>query len=288
MKRISILLAAIVVAVVIMACGVSINLPVDNIRTGPSKTDQIYVEVPEESPANVELVFGAGELQIGPGADTALIEGQAQYNVPDFKPEVELEGNEVKVSTGDLEISGIPNIRFDDIENNWEIKLGDAPMDLKINAGAYEGNFDLGGLTLQSLEIRDGAADVNLDFSELNKTEMRSFRYSTGASSVALNNLANANFSLMTFRSGAGEYTLDFSGDLQRSANVIIESGISKIVIVVPEGTSAVVTFRGGLTDVDKDDEWVISGNTYEVTGSGPTLNIEVEMGAGNLELQVR
>lgn len=288
MKRYSIFIVILVLALVTMACGFTFNLPFDEINTGPTQTEEISIPIPEQSPAYVKLDFGAGELQLSPGATGALIEGQARYNVPDFKPEIRVEGNEVSLSTGDLEISGIPSINFDDVENEWDLKIADAPMDLEINAGAYQGVFDLGGLSLNSLEVSDGAADVRLEFSEPNQTEMRSFRYSTGASSVKISGLANANFSLMTFRSGAGDYSLDFSGVMQRDANVIIESGISQVTIIVPEGVSAVVTFRGGLTNVDVGGDWQRSGSTYELLGSGPQLLIEVEMGAGNLVLRTR
>lgn len=288
MKRYVLFLIAIVMAITILACGLSINLPIDTIRTGETRTEDITVPVPDETPAEVKIEFGAGELSINPGTDSSLIAGEAQYNVQDFKPEVSVEGGEVVVSTGNLKIDGIPNIRFDDIVNTWDLSLNTTPMDLTVNAGGYKGKFDLGGLTIQSLEISDGAAEVDLDFSAPNLTEMRRFRYSTGASSVDMHHLGNANFSLMTFRSGAGEYTLDFSGDLKQDASVIIESGISQITIIIPEGTPASVTFRGGLTDVDLSGDWQVSGNYYQVEGDGPKLNIEVEMGAGSLQLRVR
>jgi len=288
MKKYMILAAFVVLALVTMACGFTFNLPWDDISTGPTQTEEINIPVPEETPADVRLDFGAGELNLAPGAEGALIEGSATYNVADFKPEIQVDGNDVRLSTGDLEITGIPRIRFDDVENTWDLQLSDSPMDLEINAGAYQGDYDLGGLSINSLEINDGAADVRLEFSELNQIEMRSFRYSTGASAVKMSDLANANFSLMTFRGGAGDYTLDFDGDLQRDANVIVESGVSQVTIVVPEGTAAIVTIRGGLLNVDADSDWQISGSTYTLPGDGPKLIIEVEMGAGNLELRSR
>lgn len=287
-RRYSILGFFLVIALVTMACGFSINLPVDKIRTGPTQVDDINIAVPEVLPADVEIVFGAGDLEISSGAEDLLIGGEATYNVEDFKPEIEEDGSSVRLSTGELEISGIPNINVSDLVNEWDLHLGDAVMNLKINAGAYQAQYDLGGLSLESLDVSDGAADVRLEFSEINKTDMRSFRYSTGASTVKLSGLANANFGLMNFRSGAGDYTLDFSGELQRDSNVVIESGVSHIIIIVPEDTNAVVTFRGGLTNVDFDSGWDVSGNTYSLSGGGPRLVIEVEMGAGSLELRSR
>jgi hypothetical protein len=117
---------------------------------------------------------------------------------------------------------------------------------------------------------------------------MDTLRYDTGASRASLSGLANANFQEMDFRSGAGEYRLDFSGQLQQDADVSIKSGLSSIVIVVPEGTPANVRFEGGLTNVELNGAWRGSGSVYSLPGEGPELNITVEMGAGNLELRDR
>jgi hypothetical protein len=132
--------------------------------------------------------------------------------------------------------------------------------------------------------VTDGAADVRLNFSQPNPAEMTTFRYTTGASNVTLKGLANANFAALIFRSGAGNYTLDFSGALRRDATVTLESGVSKVRIVVPDGMSARVYFKGGLSNVTVSGGWKRSGDLYLLEGSGPTLTINVDMGAGSLE----
>jgi hypothetical protein len=115
---------------------------------------------------------------------------------------------------------------------------------------------------------------------------MDNLTYETGASSVTLTGLANANFSSMNFRSGAGNYTLDFTGELQRDASVEIRSGVSNVIIIVPEGTAARLSYEGALLNVDARDSWQASGGDYTLSGDGPTITIDVDMGAGNLELR--
>jgi hypothetical protein len=284
-KSKALMMALLVLALVTMACGIDINLPVRDVKTGPTETQDIRIPLPEGNDVvDVELAFGAGELRLEPGAADALIEGTATYNVPDFKPEITTGVNRVRIENGDLQINGIPNFR-DDIKNEWDFRLGEAPMNLNLSAGAYQGRMELGGLSLQRLSITDGASDVRVNFSAPNRVEMSELRYETGASNVELAGLANANFDAMTFRSGAGDYTLNFSGDLQHDAMVNIETGISEITIIVPEGISARVSIDGGLNDVDARDGWDGSGDRYTLEGSGPTLTISVKMGAGHLEL---
>jgi hypothetical protein len=184
-----------------------------------------------------------------------------------------------------LNVKGIPSFE-DSIKNEWEFKLNDRLLDLKIKAGAYVGKYDLGGLSLRNLEISDGASDVTLTFSEPNQVEMDTFQYYTGASDVNLKNLANANFSIMSFRCGAGTYTLDFNGELQRDATVSIESGIGSLYIIIPENVPAQVVVEGGMSNVDYEGEWEKEGSTYIQKGEGPALKIIIKIGAGSLELR--
>ncbi len=276
-----------VLALASLACGLTVNIPVDKITTGPTQTEEINVPAPQAEEIDLFLSFGAGEFDLDGGARDWLVSGTASYNVDDFKPEITVQGNQVRIESGDLAIEGLPRID-DSIVNEWDLELGDQLINLEINAGAYQGDFDLGGLSLKSLSISDGAADARLKFSRPNQVEMESLRYQTGASNVRLTGLANANFEAMVFRSGAGAYTLDFSGDLKRDAQVRIESGISQVTIIVPQGFSAQVNFEGGMTNVEAKGAWQISGSAYVLEGSGPTLTIDVEMGAGNLVLETR
>jgi hypothetical protein len=286
-KKLLIFLA--VVAVTTMSCGLTVDLPITTeIKTGATRTEELKVPDPGSSddPLNVSIAFGAGELSIEPGAEL-LIEGTATYNVSDFRPELESSDDRVELSSGNLEIEGFP--KFDDrIINEWELSLSDRPMDLKVFAGAYSGDFELGGLSLTSLRIADGAAEVHVNFDQLNQVVMENFRYETGASSVVLTNLGNANFRSMAFQGGAGSYELDFSGQLQDDANVRIQTGLSELTVVVPDELDVSVRIEGGLTNVNTSGGWGQSGGYYTNDGDGPALEIIIKIGAGNLSLYSR
>lgn len=283
MKRNPFLFILAVVLSVSMACSLKFDLPVDEITTGETVTEPIKVDLPAGT-AEISITFGAGELEISPGSVPGSIAGTAKYNVADLKPVIEIDEQEVSISTGNFEITGIPNID-EDIVNIWELEIGSSPVELKINAGAYKGNYDLGGLAITSLEVTDGASDVELAFSSPNQLEMETFRYVTGASNLEMTGLANANFESMTFRGGAGDFKLDFSGQLKRDTTVQIESGLSHVEVVIPETTSARVVFRGGLASIDASSAWDKSENEYILNGTGPTLTIYVDMAAGDFDL---
>ena len=278
--NIKILAAILVLALVSLACGFSIDLP-PRAEVGPEVEEDIAVADPESDETRLSLHFGAGELELSSGAD-GLVEGTAIYNVEQLKPEIVENGGTIEIKQGDLDNT----LPANSMKNRWDLQLGDTPMELEIDAGAYEGNMDLGGLALKSLTVKDGAAQVNLSFSEPNLVEMSHLSYSTGASEVTLRDLANANFSTLDFDSGAGSYTLDFSGELQREATVNIDSGLSELILIVPDGVEATVTIDGGLTDINTANGWSQRGSTYSHEGSGPALTIRINMSAGSVTLK--
>ncbi len=277
-----ILIAFLALALLSLACGFNISLP-QPARTGPDQTMSLDVETPASGAVKLALNFGAGELKIAPGAQGMLVQGTATYNLDDLKPEIVKNGSDILIKQGPYEFKNFVNAG--DVKNIWDVKLGDTPMDLSIEAGAYQGTMALGGLALTSLTVTDGAAQTEVTFDAPNPGEMSTLRYETGASNVTLKGLANANFANLFFKSGAGDYTLDFTGELKRDATVSVDTGLSNTTLRIPKGVHAIVTVDGGLSNVNTSSNWSKSDNTYTQEGSGPTLTIEVNMGAGSLTL---
>ncbi|PKN91941.1 MAG: hypothetical protein CVU44_16750 [Chloroflexi bacterium HGW-Chloroflexi-6] len=272
---------SLILVLTLSACSVRVNTQKQTL--GPDIVDEISIENPEAETAFLTLEFGAGNLRLSPGTDKQLVNGTATYNIADLKPIVTEDGETVKIHQGEYKMETWPNL--DGAKNEWDLNLGSMPLDLTIKAGAYEGILDFGGLSLVNLTIRDGAADVKVDFSSPNLVRMNSLNYQTGASNVTLKNLANANFTTLSFEGGAGNYTLDFGGELQQDAGVTLRAGMSNITLVIPEGLAAQITVDGGLSSVNVPTGWRQNGNTYSRSGDGPVLTIVVDLGAGNLQI---
>ena len=271
--------AILVLALASMACGFSFSIPKAP-TPGPDVTDQISVAASTSGQTRLTFSFGAGELALSPGAKN-LVEGTATYNIPDLKPEVVTTGNDIEVKQGNIKSVLYPS----QLKNKWDLKLGNTPMDLTINAGAYNGTYDLGGVPLTGLTVKDGAATVGLKFSQPNPSDMAVFRYETGASTVKMSGLANANFDTLIFKSGAGDYTLDFTGTLKRDATITVDSGLANVILVIPDGVKANVTVESGASNVNSGSNWSQSGNLYSQSGTSPTLTFIIKIGAGNLTL---
>jgi hypothetical protein len=274
------MLPVILIALVLLGCSLTVNVPtVDTIAT---QTLNISEPIPAgTSGSTVEIEMGAGTLAIGSGA-TNLVEGIVTYNVESWKPSVSTTANGVLISQNHSSNVGVPD---NDIKNDWNLKLGQTPIDLKVNAGAYEGTIDLSGLSITNLEVSDGASKATIRFDTLNPADMQRLAYKTGASQVELIGLANANVSEITFDSGAGDYTLDFSGELQKDMTVHISSGMSNTKIVVPADVTAIVEITGGLSNVDLSGTWTVNGSTYTAGSGTHTIHVYVEMAMGNLAL---
>lgn len=272
-----ILIAILVLSLATIACGFTFDLP-ERPAAGPEVKESITVQDPRSEMTRLSISFGAGKLKISPGARN-LVDGTAVYNVESLKPQVIEAGSNIEIKQGNL--TALPPVS--DIKNEWDLELGDMPMDLVISAGAYEGEIELGGLALRSLDVQDGASNVDLSFSRPNPVEMSIMQYTTGASDVKLTGLANAGFTTMTFSGGAGNFTLDFSGDLQRDAVITIDSGFGNVSLIIPQDVNARMTVDSAAVNINHGTSWTQNGKDYTQEGKGPTLTFIVNMAAGNL-----
>ncbi len=232
---------------------------------------------------NVSIAMGAGALNIQGGA-TTLVAGKVEYNVDGWKPQVTKTDNGIQIEqqTGD-----VTNIPTQNVQNNWNVQLGDTtPISFNLKAGAYKGTIDLSGVPLSDVNISDGASDATVEFKQTNPASMDTFQYKTGFSTVKLLGLAYAGFQQMTFSGGAGTYTLDFGGTLQRDTNVKVTGGGANVDIIIPQGMASQVNITSSLTNVNSSGQWNVSNNNVYVSqGSGPTLYITVDVGVGNITL---
>jgi hypothetical protein len=269
-----------VMVLVLLGCSFTVSVP--TVQTGSTEIFTIN----EAYPANVaspklEINMGAGTLNLSSGAD-ALVSGEVHYNVTDWKPTVTQTSSGLTLSQKQTKDIGFPS---GDIVNDWTLELGKNPFDLKIAAGAYTGTLDLSGVPLTSLEVSDGASKSTLLFNTPNPSKMSSLVYKTGASQVSIVGIGNANVSDVSFNSGAGAYSLDFTGSLQQDILCSIKTGVSDLKLILPKDAHSIITVTGGLGNVNATGAWNITGSTYETGSGSPTISIQVEMALGNLTL---
>jgi len=278
-------------ALLLVACDISSIPGLPKLEVGELRTKELLVPLSDTESAEVLLRFGAANFLLKPGA-AELLEGEVTYNVDQLEPETEYSSSAGKVRVEispqrGIEIRGLPTER---VRNDWEVWLTkEIPLSLRIEAGAFGGDFDLSGLRLANLEMRTGAARSTVSFEEPNLQELERIEIETGASEFDILGLGYANFEEMTFKSGLGRYTLDFTGPLNRSAQVRIEAGISQVTIIVPESTGTKVIVEEEVSDTDiygfrrlEEKEYV--NDAFQEAEN--TLIIKIRMGLGSLTLR--
>jgi hypothetical protein len=271
-----------------IAC--TITLPAVKTQVGELRQESVEVPLDDATAANVDITFGAGELNLRPGVEAGLLKADFTYNVDELKPVVETErhGDRLDVNLH-LKAEGL-SINFGDkTRNDWDIRLSDrVPISFNLDLGAAKGRVDLGGLRLTDARIRTGAADVEVEWNKSNPESLDILTVDAGAAGLNMRKLGNAHFDQMNFTGGAGNFTLDFSGDWQDSGQVSINTGVSNLTLIAPRDIGVKVnTGDKTLTNINVEG-FHRQGQAWVNDAYGKSeleLTITVDIGLGNLTL---
>ena len=229
----------------------------------------------------ITIKFGAGKLDLIPGQGD-VFEGNFQYDKSILKPNVQYE---ILGETGILKLSQSIKKDLDlpfPYRNRWNLELpSGVPLQLYINTATYSGDIDLTNLQIENLYLNSGASQTNIAFNQPNLIDLKNINIKTGASTIKMLGLANANFDKMDFTGGAGSYTFDFSGDLTKKSKVNINVGAAKIILKISSaiGTKIIIK-RFPAVKLDIRGFSKINDQTYinpEYGKSDAELDIEIK-----------
>ena len=237
----------------------------------------------------VTIKFGAGKLGLISGQED-VFEGNFQYDKSILKPNIQYE---ILGETGILTLSQSIKKDLDlpfPYKNIWNLKLPPGiPLQLYINTTTYSGDIDLTNLQIENLYLTSGASKTNIVFSQPNFIGLKNIDIKTGASTIKMLGLANANFNEMNFTGGAGSYTFDFSGELTKKSKVNINTGAAKIILKIPSNTGTKIIFRNfPASKLDIRGFIKINDQTYispEYGKSNAELDIEIKGGLLDVEV---
>lgn len=243
---------------------------------------------------DLDLSFGVGELTImpGKGEDIAVINLDRDISRVRETFEYETRGGTSYVTLESRPRKKLHNLDSDN--NLWEMILSDRyPMEARLEIGACEADFELGGLPLTELSLEMGAASGQVNFSTPNPKRMREFKVEAGASSLKLFNLGNARFDLMTFSGGAGSFDLDFRGDYEGECEITLDIGLASANIILPEGVAVRIETEDdnwlSSVDIQKKklshvDDGVYESKDYE--GAKDRILLKIEVGMGSVDVR--
>ena len=243
----------------------------------------------EADSLKVTIKFGAGKLNLISGEED-IFEGNFQYDKSILKPNIQYE---ILGKTGILTLSQSIKKNLDlpfPYKNIWNLKLpSGVPLQLYINTATYSGNIDLTNLQIENFHLNSGASQTNIAFNQPNLIDLKNINIKTGASTIKMLGLANANFNEMNFTGGAGSYTFDFSGNLTKKSKVNISAGAAKIILKIPSAIgSKIIIERFPAVKLDIRGFVKINDQTYispEYGKSDAELDIEIKGGLIDVEV---
>ena len=237
----------------------------------------------------VTIKFGVGKLGLISGEED-VFEGNFQYDKSILKPNIRYE---ILGETGILSLSQSIkkelNLSFPQ-KNIWNLKLpSGVPLQLYINTATYSGDIDLTNLLIENFYLNSGASQTNIVFNQPNLIDLKNINIKTGASSIKMLGLANANFDEMNFTGGAGSYTFDFSGNLTKKSKVNIDAGAAKIILKIPSaiGTKIIIK-RFPAVKLDIRGFIKINNQTYISPEYGKNIaELDIEIKGGLVDVEV-
>ena len=294
MNKTLIILTALTLMASTLACCCSFPTTINiddgpTVKVGDIQEDEESVPLGETTSATVDVLFGAGELEISAGDTDDLFLGRFLYNVDEWEPQVSYEDGRLIVQQGDDDESwGWPG--DEGVRNEWDLRFSpEAVLDMNIQAGAGQGELDLTDLQIEKLDIDLGAGDFTISFGEPNAAEMSRFTLDVGAAQLEINGVGNASPEEMVVQGGAGEITLDMTGDWTRSADIEVTAGLGQLNLYLPDDVGVKVKVTGGLADIETSG-LRRSGDAYvnDVYGEAEIeLTIAVTTGVGQVNLEV-
>jgi len=235
------------------------------VRVGDLQTKSQTVELGGADSVDVEIQMGAGELDVSGGA-SELLDATFTYNVEELNPQATYDGGMLVVKDSDVK-EGIRSLfDLDEYRNEWDLTFNDdVPMEMRIDLGAGRSNLALGTLALNSLNIKGGAGEVDLDLS------------------------GSQELSRLDFDMGAGTVTIDLTGDWQNDLDARLSGGLGEITLRLPGNVGVRVNVETGIGGVDASG-LTKDGDTYTNDAYGVsdvTLLLDVEGGVGQIYLEV-
>jgi len=159
----------------------------------------------------------------------------------------------------------------------------------RVKAGKVD--MRLGGLNIVEFTLKTWAGEVDVDFDEPNKTEMRFLEIDTKVGESSLRNLGNARFHNAEINGGIGEMTIDFRGAMAKDATAEVDLDIGETVLTLPDksGTKLSVSKFPFLSQVqlpfslEKEGRFYYTKNYRDL---GQTFDLRLSSGIGELRIE--
>ncbi len=227
---------------------------------------EVSRQLRDTSEQRVRVLYGAGRFDLRPTAEPVLYAMQLRYD-EERAEAVHRYDPQLRTATLGLDHQSVGFTHRwggdDEKAGDMHLSLSRAvPLDLDVLLGASKATLELGGLALRSLRIESGATDGDVRFSSPNSVSLRALDVELGAGSITIEQLANANASVVRVKGGVGGVDLDFGGKWTQDISLDASVALGKVAIHVPSDVGVRVDVDRFLASFDYEG-LVKRGNTY-------------------------
>jgi len=191
------------------------------------------------------LEYAAGSLRLAPGRANELYRMDLAYDESRFVPVSDFDPSSGSVFLG-LRAAGEGGVRVVSRSQLRQIAAVtisprvDVALDLTL--GAAEADLDLGGLRVTTLQVKSGASQTAIRFSQPNGTRCQQASISAGAADVSVVGLGNSRCDLIEFEGGVGKVLLDFAGAWTSNAKVEVKMAMGELTLRLPRRVGVKIT----------------------------------------------
>ena len=263
---------------------------------GGFEEETTTVEIQKSDRVIVNCDLGAGEFRIQPKdiSDAAIVIVKYDPKTIRYDIDTDYRGSRCYI---DMESDIRKHSNIDSEGNVWDIQFSTRyPLELNMDIGACEAEFELGGIPLEEFNLDIGAASGEIFFSEPNPSRLEEIEIDAGASSLTMQMIGNANFKEFSFSGGAGSFDLDFRGKYNSgTAYIDIDVGLGSGDIVLPKDIPVRIEYDGSnwFSSVDIDDrhlddveDGVLESRDFE--DADIRIVVRLNVGMGSLDVKFR
>lgn len=270
----------------------------DEGRDGDIRVHRTLFEAPIGGSRRIEadVEVAAGHVQTGVAENGRAFQAEVSLTTEELRPIFSHEQRNATTEVS-LDLEG-SNVGFSDFRstrgNTWRLYFSDTvPLDLSLSLGAADAMLDLTGIPLEQLELDSGMASTRLRFGQPNPVVLRRMDIKSGLSEFRAEGLGNARFESFTFDGGAGDFTLDFSGDeFIPGAVVEINVGMASLTVLLPNTLPTRLETTGTfMTSFDVPSSFVKTGRSVWLSpnaeGNPDVVTLQIKSGPGSVDVRL-
>jgi len=243
-----------------------------------------------ETSTVARLDFAAGALRLAAGRPNELYRMDVLYDGERYEPVSDFDAARGNVTLG-LRAAGDGGIRVvskRQLGQTASVTFSPrSDLALAVALGAVDGDLDLGGLRLTSLDLEAGASRATVRFSQPNGARCRDAVLSSGAAELTVLGLGNSRCDRIAFEGGVGRVTLDFSGTWTSSSHVSVKMALGQVELRLPRQVGVRLTLDKFLATFEAEG-LVRRGNAYVSPGydqAARHLDIDITTAVGGVTL---